>query len=72
MEALGRKHKPEEWRLFIDTTKFRLEAALLYNGNALLSVPIAYSIHLREFYATMKGLLTSVDYKRCEWKICED
>lgn len=33
-----------------------------------LAVPIAYSVHLRKSYETTKGLLTSVDYKRYEWK----
>lgn len=72
MEAFGRKHKPEEWRLFIDASKFSLKAVLLHNGNVLPSVPMAYSVHLRESYDTMKCLLTSIDYKRYEWKICGD
>jgi hypothetical protein len=33
MDALGIKHNPQEWRIFIDSSKLSLKAVLLYNGN---------------------------------------
>ena len=33
MRAIGHKHKPENWRLFIDTNKLSLKSVLLRNGN---------------------------------------
>ena len=33
MNALGIKHDPQEWRLFIDSSKLSLKAVLLHNGN---------------------------------------
>lgn len=33
MEAFERKHKLEEWRLFIDAPNFSLKAGLFHNGN---------------------------------------
>jgi hypothetical protein len=35
--ALYINHSPEEWRLFIDSTKLSLKAVLLHNGNMLPS-----------------------------------
>ena len=35
MLELGNSHKPEEWRLFIDSSKLSLIAVLLNNGNML-------------------------------------
>lgn len=64
MEVCGRKHKFEEWQLFNDPSKFSMKVVILHTRNLLPSVPMAYSVHLREPYATMKGLLASVDYKR--------
>lgn len=55
MEAIGRNHKPEQWRLFIDASKFSLRAALLHNGIVLPS-----SIH---------GIFSGkyVETFLCEW-----
>ena len=33
MSSLGVEHNVEEWRLFIDSSKTRLKAVLLHNGN---------------------------------------
>ena len=35
MNALGIKHDPQKWRLFIDSSKLSLKAVLLHNGNQL-------------------------------------
>ena len=33
MNALGIKHDPQEWRLFINSSQLSLKALLLHNGN---------------------------------------
>jgi hypothetical protein len=50
MEALGHHHNTPEWRLFIDTSKVSLKAALLYNGNKYQSVPLAHAVNMKESY----------------------
>ena len=43
-------HNPEEWRLFIDSSKRSLKAVLLLNRNQFLWIPIDYFVHLKEDY----------------------
>lgn len=40
-------YKPEDWRLFIDSSKESLKAVLLHNGNKFAAVPIAHSTIIR-------------------------
>jgi len=47
VKELGCTHKPEEWRIFSDSSKFILKAVLLYNGNTHLSIPIVHSVHMQ-------------------------
>ena len=44
----GIEHDAHEWRLFIDESKRSIKAVLLHNGNVHPSVPVAYSITMRE------------------------
>ena len=39
MAALRITHDPDEWRLFIDSSKTGLKAVLLHNGNVYSSWP---------------------------------
>jgi hypothetical protein len=71
-EALGQHHNPSEWRLFIDSSKRSLKAALLHNGNERPSIPIAHSVYLPESYKTMALLLKCINYKQHQWSICGD
>jgi hypothetical protein len=57
MEELQLQYAPEQWRLFIDSSKVRLNAVLKYNGNKHSSIPLAYAFHLKESYANIQGLL---------------
>jgi len=36
MEVLGHEYNPDQWRLFIDSSKVSLKAVLLHNGNRFL------------------------------------
>lgn len=57
INKMGKEYKSEEWRLFIDSSTRSLKAVLLHIGNNLASLPVAYSIVLKENYNDMKTLL---------------
>jgi hypothetical protein len=63
MTALNINYKPEEWRLFIDSSKSSLKALLLHNGNVLPLIPVGYAVNMKESYNNMKLLLNCVNYK---------
>ena len=44
MKELGLEHDPDEWRLFIDSSKASLKAVLLHNVNQNPSVPVAHAV----------------------------
>jgi hypothetical protein len=48
LERLGFTHNPEEWRLFVNSSKFILKAVLLCNGNIHPSILIAHCVHMKE------------------------
>ncbi|GBM45025.1 hypothetical protein AVEN_98876-1 [Araneus ventricosus] len=60
---------PHKWRLFIDSSKASLKVFLLANGNDLPSVPVAYSVDMKETYENISQILYKIcyDYK---WKLC--
>ena len=57
MKELQLQHTPDEWRLFIDSSKLRLKAVLLDNGNELPSIILAHAVHMKETHASIQGLL---------------
>lgn len=64
MSKLGYNYSPDQWRLFIDSSKSSLKAVLLHIGNDLSSVPAAYGIHVKETYVNLKNLLEKIQYDR--------
>ena len=62
MKSLNFKHDETEWRLLIDSSKLRLIAALLHNGNRLPPIPVSHEVHMKETYANMTTLLYSIKY----------
>jgi hypothetical protein len=50
MNALRIKHDPQEWRIFIDSSKLSLKAVLLHNGNQHLSIPVGHAVQMKETY----------------------
>jgi len=66
------RHGPEQRRIFIDASKTILKAVLLYNGNKLPSIPVAYSPSTIETYKSMNNFLVEVDYKKYQWEFCGD
>lgn len=65
-------YDPSEWRLFIDASKRILKGVLLHNGNVFGSVPVAYSVILKESYANLQLMLLRVNYSEHNWQICGD
>ena len=43
-------YNPEDWRLFIDSSKRSLKCVLLHNGNKYGSIPIGHSVKMKEEY----------------------
>ena len=65
-------HSPEEWRLFIDSSKLSLKAVLLHNKNMLPSIPVVYAAHMKETYENIKNLLQCINYVQYCWQLCGD
>lgn len=72
MNALGIKHDPQEWRLFIDSSKLSLKAVLLHNGNRLPSIPVGHTVYMKETYDNLKQLLNCLQYSKYGWHLCCD
>lgn len=69
---MGFPERPEELRLFIDSSKISLKAVLLHNGNKYPSVPLAQAAKMKENYGNMKVLLENIKYSQYSWNICAD
>ena len=67
MEVLGQEYNPDQWRLFIDSTRVSLKVVLLHNGNKFPSVPLAYAANIKECYGSMKLLLGKIKYNEFKW-----
>jgi hypothetical protein len=72
LDALGKKHKTEEWSLFIDFSKLSLKAVLLHSGNIHPSIPIGHPVHMKETYENMELPLRKVQYDKYKWHTCSD
>ena len=72
MQEIGCSYDPSEWRLFIDSIKASLKAALLRNGNEKPSIPVAHATGLNKTYETMDLLLRLTKYKDHTWNIYGD
>lgn len=62
----------QEWRLFIDASKHSIKAVLLHNDNKFPSVPVAYSVTMRETYQNLKEIPHCINYDQFKWAICTD
>ena len=72
MEVLGHEYNPDQWCLFIDSSKVSLKAVLLHNRNRFPSVPLAHAADMKESYESMKLLLGKIKYDKLKWKLCGD
>ena len=69
---LGINYDPQEWRLFLDSSKLCLKAVLLRNGNQHPSVPVRHAVHIKETYENLKQFLNKLEYSKYGWHICGD
>ena len=65
-------YRSNDWRLFIDSSKRSLKCILLHNGNQYGSIPIGYSVTLKENYENIKVVLERLKYCVHQWLICVD
>ena len=71
-ESIGINYDPNDWRLFVDSSKESMKAVLLHNENILPSVPVAYSTTLKENYITLQLILERINYNTNRWLVCAD
>jgi len=64
MQELGCAHNSEEWRVFVDSSKFTLQAVLLHTGNIHPSIPIAHFVHKKETYENIDLHLKTICYPK--------
>lgn len=72
IETFGISYSPDEWRLFIDSSKRSLKAVLLHNGNKYASIPVGHSVIMKETRENLVLLLNMIKYKDHNWMICGD
>jgi len=72
MEVLGHEIDPDQWHLFIDSSKVSLKVVLLHNGNKFPSVPLAHAANIKESYESMKLLLGKIKYDEFKRKLRGD
>lgn len=63
---------PDDWRLFIDSSKRSLKCVLLHNGNKYGSIPIAHSTKMKEEYDNIAFVLEKIKFEEHRWIICVD
>jgi len=72
IDELNATYSPNDWRLFLDSSKRSFKAVLLHNGNKYASLPVAHSIELTEEYGNIAFVLEKLKYENHKWVICTD
>jgi hypothetical protein len=54
MKVLGQEYNPDQWRLFIDSSKVTMMVVLLHYGNRFPSFPLAHAANMKKSYESMK------------------
>ena len=65
-DCLDLIYDPSQWRFFIDASLYSIKGVLLHNGNTIHSIPIAYSVILRETYENLEFILDRIKYNEHE------
>ena len=65
-----KKYKPEEWRLFTDSSKISLKCVLLHYSNMYAPVPIGNSTTLKEEHDAIKTVFQDIKYEHHQWAVC--
>ena len=71
-QEMQQPYDPEEWRLFVDSSKISLKAVLLHIGNEKPSIPIGHAVNTKETYETMSTLIKLIKYEDHSWVVCGD
>ena len=66
------EYAPDEWRLFIDSSKRSLKAVLLHIGNKYTSLPVGHSVNLKDCYENLELILNKLSYSDHKWTLCGD
>ena len=66
LDCLDLIYDPSQWRFFIDASLYSNKGVLLHNGNTIHSIPIAYSVILRETYENLEFILDRIKYNEHE------
>ena len=69
---VGHQHDPNEWCLFVDSSKVSFQAVILHNGNKLPSVPLSHAANMKESYENIKLFLEKIQNEKYNWNICRD
>jgi len=72
MEVLGHEYNPDQWCLFIDSSKVSLRLLLLHDRNTSPSVPFAHAANMKESFESMKLLLGKIKYDKFKCRLCGD
>ena len=72
IEVLGHEYNPDQWRLFIDSSKMNTKEVLLHNRNRFPSVPLAHAANTKESYESTKLRLGKIKYDEFKCKLCGD
>ena len=68
--AVGIDHNPTQCGFSLKVLP--LKAVLLHNGNIYPSIPLAYSLQIKEDYENVKQLLIKINYAQFKWYVCGD
>jgi len=71
MEVVVREYNPDQWLLFIDSSKVSLKVVYSTTGR-FPSVPSAHAANIKESYESMKLLLRKIKYDEFKWNLCGD
>lgn len=63
-------YKPEDWRLFIDSSQQSLKAVLLHNTNKFAPLPLAHSTVLKEEYSNLEAVLKKSGFTKYPCYLC--
>jgi hypothetical protein len=64
MEELQLQPASEQWRFYINSSKFSLKTILLHNGNKNPSIPLVHAVHIKETHVDIQGLLKKYMFGR--------
>ena len=62
MEVLDYEYNPDQWRLFIDSSKVSLKVVLFHNGNRFPTVPLVHADNTKGSHESMKLLFGKIKY----------